>query len=312
MLNATWLETFRILCRTGSATRAARALNMTQPGVSQHLRKLEGQVGAELVLRQGKGFVPTEAGRALRDLAEARHDEERALRDRLRGDDPDRGGMAIACSGSFALMLGPRLIAHAAPRPDLSVTLEAAPQRSIVEGVLSGRFDLGVLHADPAHPRIEAQPIGQEELCLILPRDAAIPGGIDDLQERGLVGHPDAAMLADLLLGPNFADHPGGDRLRQRMHVNQIGQIPLPVAQGIGWTILPRSGIDGSSSRDRLAICPLPVPVHQPLWLIGLAGRQRPSRLAVAEGIIRDTAALLDQTVSRYSSTVSSSDSSDM
>ncbi|MBU2958117.1 LysR family transcriptional regulator [Paracoccus sp. 1_MG-2023] len=312
MLNATWLETFRILCRTGSATRAARMLNMTQPGVSQHLRKLEGQAGTELVLRQGKGFVLTEAGDRLRRLAEDRHRQERDLIEGLRGDDPDRGTLAIACSGSFALMLGPRLIAHAATRPGLGITLEAAPQPTITEGVLSGRFDLGILHADPQNPRLTATAIGQEELCLVMPKGAPPPTGIDDLQDRGFVGHPDGPALADLLLGPNFDDHPGGDRLRIRVHLNQIGQIPLPIAAGIGWTVLPRSGIEASPARDRLAICPLPVHVRQPLWLITLAARPTTSRLEAAAGLIGETAALLDQTVSKYSSTVSSSDSSAM
>ena len=37
MLNATWIETFTVLAEEGHFTRAAQPLNMTQPGVSQHL-----------------------------------------------------------------------------------------------------------------------------------------------------------------------------------------------------------------------------------------------------------------------------------
>ena len=64
MLNATWLETFVTLTEIGHFTRAAEKLNMTQPGVSQHLRKLEEQVGQSLIAQEGKSFTLTPAGEA--------------------------------------------------------------------------------------------------------------------------------------------------------------------------------------------------------------------------------------------------------
>ena len=80
MLNAQWLETFVTLCETGHFTRAAEQLNMTQPGVSQHLQKLEAQIGQSLISRQGKSFSPTPAGEAV--LEPARDGAERRPRDR--------------------------------------------------------------------------------------------------------------------------------------------------------------------------------------------------------------------------------------
>ena len=64
MLHSTWLETFVTLCDVGHFTRAAAALNMTQPGVSQHVKKLEEQVGQSLLSRAGKSFTLTPAGEA--------------------------------------------------------------------------------------------------------------------------------------------------------------------------------------------------------------------------------------------------------
>ena len=81
MLNALWLETFATLAETGHFTRAAARLNMTQPGVSQHLRKLEAQIGRPLLSRQGKGFTLTPAGEAVFDMARARREENALLRE---------------------------------------------------------------------------------------------------------------------------------------------------------------------------------------------------------------------------------------
>ena len=71
MLNATWLDTFTTLCETGHFTRAAERLNMTQPGVSQHLRKLEAQLGQSLIAREGKSFTLTAAGEAVFQVFDA-------------------------------------------------------------------------------------------------------------------------------------------------------------------------------------------------------------------------------------------------
>ena len=121
MLNATWLDTFTTLCETGHFTRAAERLNMTQPGVSQHLRKLEAQLGQSLIAREGKSFTLTAAGEAVFALGRARRNEEKHLRAALETDDRDAGEVRIACSGSFAMLLYPVLLPWMRAAPDLAI-----------------------------------------------------------------------------------------------------------------------------------------------------------------------------------------------
>lgn len=288
MLNATWLNTFTTLCETGHFTRAARRLNMTQPGVSQHLRKLEDQVGHELVTQQGKSFALTAAGEAVFQLGLSRRTEEKRLREMIETDDPDIGELRIACSGSFAMLLYPILMPWMNAAPALSIHLEAAPQPEILSGLLDGRFDLGVLGADPDHPRLEARQLGREELCLILPAGAPETiASFDELDARGFIAHPDGYALADDLLYRNFPGaYPGADRIHVRGYVNQIGQIPAPVARGIGYTLLPRSGVEAFDRKDRLSIVQLSERRWHELWLVTRRGRARPARLTRASEMI--------------------------
>lgn len=270
MLNATWLDTFITLAETGHFTRTAERLNMTQPGVSQHLRKLERQVGQSLIAQDGKSFILTPAGEAVRDLGLARRSEERQLRAAITADNAGVGEVRIACSGSFAQLLYPQLIAAMRDAPQLVIYLEAAPQGSVLSGVLEGNFDLGVVGHDPNHPRLESKMIGREELCLVLPAKARDePTAFEDLEKYGFVAHPDGFAYADELLSLNFPDtFSGGDRLHIRTFVNQIGQILTPVADGIGYTLLPRSAIEAFPRRDRLTVATLPHCRHHDLWLI--------------------------------------------
>ncbi|MBT0956049.1 LysR family transcriptional regulator [Alphaproteobacteria bacterium KMM 3653] len=293
MLNATWLETFTVLCEQGHFTRTAERLNMTQPGVSQHLRKLEGQLGQSLIAREGKGFTLTQAGEAVFAMGLARRAEERALREAVSADDPARGEVSLACSGSFATWIYPHLLSHMREAPELVLRVTAAPQGSIVAGVLEGLFDLGVTAERPRHPRLEAVRLAREELCLVLP--AAYAGrrvDLEVLEDLGFVAHPDGYAYADELLGLNFPEsYAGADHLRVRTEVNQIGQIPIPVAQGLGYTILPKSGVDAFAGRGDLAVISLPKRRYHALWLIARRGRFDFARIAAVrgamEGVIR-------------------------
>lgn len=280
MLNATWLETFAVLAEEGHFTRAAERLNMTQPGVSQQLRKLEAQVGQPLISQEGKSFALTTVGEALRDLGLARRAEERLLRNVIAGDEPDVGQLHLACSGSFAMLFYPRAIAMMRRAAGLSIHVEAAPRGRVLEGVLQGDFDLGVIAEDPRHPRIDAQHIGREELCLVLPQSTAEPVDLDDLEALGLVGHPDAFGYANDLFGLNFPEKfAGADRLRVRTSVNQIGQIPAPVAAGVGYTLLPRSGLSAFADARQIKVARLPKPRFHELWLITRRARSPSKRL---------------------------------
>lgn len=294
MLNATWIETFTVLAEEGHFTRAAGRLNMTQPGVSQHLRKLEQQLGQALIAQDGKSFTLTPAGETVRDLGLSRRAEERALREAITRDDPNVGELRIACSGSFAMLFYPRAIEMMRDAPGLAIHVEAAPQSRILSGVLDGRFDLGVIGEDPRHPRIEAQHVGREELCLVLPKAVGEQVDFERLEALGLVAHPDVYRYADELFPPNFpGPFAGADRLRVRSYVNQIGQIPAPVAEGVGYTLLPRSGVAAYPLAERVAVARLPTPQYQQLWSIFRRGRTTSARLKRIRGLIENLAATL-------------------
>src|SRR5262244_3008969 len=72
------LRTFKVVADSGSFTRAASLIHVTQAAVSVHIRQLEEEIGLPLFLRVNKKLFLTEAGRALLSRAEGilrAHDE---------------------------------------------------------------------------------------------------------------------------------------------------------------------------------------------------------------------------------------------
>lgn len=107
MFNAQYFRTYITLVETGSFTRTAQRLDMTQPGVSQHIRKLERYLNKTLLERRGRGFTLTESGRRAYDYALKLFAEHEQFRHALDDDLLDSGECRIASPGSVGLMFYP-------------------------------------------------------------------------------------------------------------------------------------------------------------------------------------------------------------
>lgn len=175
------------------------------------------------------------------------------------------------------------------------VSLTAAPHAGIVTAILDGDFDLGITAEQIDHPRLDTAKIAREELCLVLPRSfAGQELDLDRLNELGFVAHPDGYAYADELFTLSFPqEYKGADRLKIRTFVNQIGQIPMPVAQGLGYKILPKSGVDAFVRKQDLATIQLPMRRFHDLWLISRKGRTEFARVAALSALIRRKTATL-------------------
>lgn len=277
MINPTWLRTFETLSEERHFTRTARRLNMTQPGVTQHLKKLEQQVGHPLFTRQGQDMMLTPQGKAVLAYARRQADEETALLESLAIDRADAGQVGFACSGSLALLLYPAITERLASAPELQVMLEAAPEDAIIKGVLEGRFDFGISIGQPTHFQLVSQALGRDQLCLLISAQSEQPMTFAMLQDMGLIRHPDADAYADRVLSRNFPEeYSGASDLSVRSYINQINQILDPVSQGLGYTILPWSGYQAYRNKERLRSVHLRVRVDQDLWLVQRKGRTSP------------------------------------
>ncbi len=291
MLNNQWLKTFKTLVEVGHFTRTAKVLHMTQPGVSQHILKLEDACGHELIVREGKRFVLTEKGRLVYEYALRHSQEEESLLDNLRFDDPFRGHCRLSCSGSLALKLYSQILDLQKKHSGFVVHLEAAPNYKILENIESGAIDFGVVTEVPNRSNFGYKKVGNESLCLILPRHyTGRKVTAELLKECGLVNHPDAKMYLSL-----YFDQCGSSDLKSLniddisivSHVNQLAQIPLSVSKGLGFTILPQSALDSFGKKKSYIIHNPKRSVSEDLFLVQKKNRSLPSRYKTLEMCVR-------------------------
>src|SRR3989442_355655 len=172
------LEVFAKVAELGSFSRAADALSLTQPTVSEHVRTLEDEIGVQLLDRLGRGATPTHAGRILLDYARrmlALQREARQALDQFQGRMSGElvvGGSTIP--GEYVL---PALIGRFKGKyPDISICLLIGSSRQVTEWVEAGRGVVRVVGVPPGPKALVARGLMADELAVIVPARHAWAG----------------------------------------------------------------------------------------------------------------------------------------
>jgi len=265
------------LVKTNHFTHTAQRLNMTQPGVSQHIKKLEAQLGKPLLSRYGKKFELTSTGERLIQFALQQAEAESELLNKIAGDDLNLGDCKLACSGSIAMQLYPELLQLQAQCPGLTVSVEAAPNAAIIERIRTNQSDVGIVTQSINDPKLTQEKLGEDALCLVIPAQAEFTW--ETLQRLGFISHPDGHHYAIQIFEENFPNQfVGMDQIPQSGYINQLSQILLPVSKGLGFTVIPQSSLDVFPYRDLIRSAELTVPVNETVYIITKKHRTLPSR----------------------------------
>jgi molybdate transport repressor ModE-like protein len=183
------LLVLRAVAQHGSLAAAARELGYTQPAVSHHIHRLEAETGVRLVVRDGRGVMLTEAGRALVAHAEVIAAELAAAEAQLAAvARTAAGGVRLAALPSSNATLVPAALADLAARGlDIAVSLvEAGPDQAFpllqrAECDLAVTFDHPTL---PAPAGLVTVPLLDDHLFVILPTSHPLAGADEvDLAE---------------------------------------------------------------------------------------------------------------------------------
>lgn len=292
MLNPNWLKTFVTLIDTGNFTKSAEKLYMTQPGVSQHISKLEKSCGYALIQRDKKSFDITEQGFLVYQYAKQLVKNEYELLEQLDFDNPFSGDCKLACSGALALTVYSKLLGIQTQHSHLVVQLKAAPNHQILNEIQNGVIDLGIVTDIANNSPFDVQEIGREQLCLVLPVSTETEKVDGDLLTKlGLVEHPDAKHYLSLYFEQdqesNFP-YLNIEQLPVTGYVNQISQILEPVAKGLGFTVLPKSAVDSFKEPQLLKIFKPQKPVIEILYLVKKRNRVLPARFEVVKSTLQN------------------------
>jgi len=242
MFNALFFKTFITLVETGSFTQTAVKLGMTQPGVSQHVRKLEQYFNLALLARKGKRFELTEAGRQVYDYALRLFAEHDQFRYALEQQELVEGGECRFVSiEAFGALFYPFALGYLKNHARLRLHMTFVSNASALDAVLTRQADLALVSDYPKHPELYCEPYLQEHLAVIVPADFQ-GSSFQDLVGLGFISHQEGGEQAKKILAVNFpGEFRGLHQFTQRSQVNQAHLALDAVARGLGFSVLPRS-----------------------------------------------------------------------
>lgn len=165
------LEVFCRIVELKSFTRAAQALRLSQPTVSEHVRHLEETLGDKLLDRLGREVQPTPAGRILYHYAQRMlrlKDEACQSIEQFRGN---LSGHLILGASTIpgAYMLPRRIAALKREFPTIQITMLISGTSHIVRQLLQGEIELAVIGAESRDPRLESCELFNDRIVLVAP-----------------------------------------------------------------------------------------------------------------------------------------------
>lgn len=276
------LRYFQTVAVCGSYSRGSELLRISQPAVSRTVRKLEDELKVVLFERHGHGVTLTDAGK--RFLARAQsilRQLEQAKIEATAGDDGPSGSISIAVPPAAGQILIPPLARAFATRfPNVSLNVVGGFSGNIHEWLVRGRVDVACAH-DPLPQRgFNFLPLVEEEVFLVGRRDI-LPPGRRFMRPADLAGIPLIAP-SELNASRRMLDRWTAEfRLQLRIAVQVDDHIVTRslVREGIGATLLTRSGIEAELQRRDIVALPFRPRTSWALALITNAQAQRSEAL---------------------------------
>lgn len=240
------LRSFVAVAEQQSFGRAAESLDLAQPSLSLQIKKLERELGVQLLYRTSRSVELTEAGAVL--LVEARSLLAQAqvavdtVRNAGRGE---TGRLTIGFYDSAPLMIVPALLARFRSRyPNVHLGFIELSTREQLARLARGEIDLGVLRGPVADGEIASRAVADEPLLVAVPEghplaahDAISPPALRD-EPFVLIPRAKGSGLYDEII---ILCHKHGFSPNVIQEANETHTVCGLVAAGIGVSIVPSS-----------------------------------------------------------------------
>ena len=163
------LRYFLDIARTEHLTQSAQSLFVTQSTLSHGLRQLEQELGVTLFDRLGRGLKLSQAGEEFRAYALRALKEVEAGRMALAEMDGLRSGrLTVGAFPTFLNSVAATVAAFNRAHPGVTVEVRSLRAAPIEQQLLDGELDLGIASYPTQHVDIEAEPLFDERLLLVV------------------------------------------------------------------------------------------------------------------------------------------------
>lgn len=240
------LQLFEAVAEEGSFSGAGQKLRKSQPAVSLAVKRLEAELGAQLIDRGSRTLRLTDAGREVLRYSKQFRGLERKLRVAL-SDLRDRraGKLTVGANESAALYLLGHVEAFLARHPTIQVELRRSLSSRIPEAVLEGSLELGAISYDPGDPNLLVHRLYEDRLTFVVSPQHRLAGrrriSIAELGEERFIAHNVVSPYRARVI-ETFRRHQV--RLNMAIEMPTIETIRRLVQRNLGVAFLPKMCVE--------------------------------------------------------------------
>lgn len=224
----------------GGFGRAALKCNVSQPSLSQQIKKLEEELGCRLFDRLGRQVVLTENGQGLLPRARRIQAELQSI-ERER----DQEGAGLYSVG-FIATLAPFLLSETFQRlqrhyPSVQWRLEEGFTEQLVDALAQGRLDLAFLSLPLDDKKLSHQILAEEQLVVLLPEDHPL-SRFPYLSLEQIESQPFVALHQEHCMGQQVRDYCYAHRIFPNIvcRTHQFDTLSRCVRAGMGLSLVPQ------------------------------------------------------------------------
>jgi LysR family nitrogen assimilation transcriptional regulator len=244
-----------------SFTKAASQLSIAQSALSHQVRQLEMELEQTLLHRNGRGVTPTDAGRRLLAHARGILMQVRRARDELaETKDAMVGHVTLGLPPSIARVLTVPLVKsfrNSFPRGTFGVV--EAMSAAIVEWLVEGRVDIGLVYSPAPLPSVEITPLHEQEMYLISSKAIRKKRQSKSVQLRELPRYPliipSRSNANRMVIDAQLAHF--GLKPHIEFEIDGVGSILDLVHEGYGHAVLPLNSLRGHSFGRSFTVRPI-------------------------------------------------------
>ena len=271
--------------------KAAERCYVSQPTLSGQLKKLEQELGVQLIERNNRQVLMTAVGRAVTDQARKVLMEAEALKNLARSfDDPMQGDLQVGLIPTVAPYLLPLIMPGLRSAfPNLRLWLHEHQTHLLLEKLRKGELDLLILALPVEGNNFAEVPLFDEPFRLTLPSDHPLAKQ-DSISMKELAGE----KLMLLGEGHCLRDHAldvcstAGVTQDNQFHATSLETLRHMVGEGMGMTLMPELAIRTEGDHQGVKYLPFSDPV--PTRHIGMLYRHSSHRevcfTAIAQRVI--------------------------
>jgi DNA-binding transcriptional LysR family regulator len=292
-LNLHLLRMFTTVVRTGSFSRAADALHISQPAISKGVRDFELQIGCRLLDRIPKGVRPTREGLALMRHAEALFATERQAEEEMRSlRGLEEGSLRIGASTTIAsYMIAEYLGIFHSAYPNIDLHIISANTSEIADLTIGHEVDIALVEGPVRDENLIAEPWQTDVMELIVGSHhpfatSKTPIAASALGSETLIVREPGSGSREIVTRA-LADH--GIEPRRTLEIGSTEAIKQAVAVGLGVSIVSRAAVSDQVAQGRLKIISIRgVAIKRQLWQLKIPGRLDAPAAVVFEQILND------------------------